>query len=134
MTLPKFTEEELSTRPPSKLPDGRNNSEYQKWYRKTAWGSKSNSRYQTGEKAAAARRRYQTGEKGKKSLETYRNKPEVKEHRRITAAKRYRERYPTGSRSCVDCGVKFSNEHIDENQYKVIGRYSCLCDICDDSV
>jgi hypothetical protein len=110
-------ENENQSKPPSRLPDGRTNPEWRKWYRLT-------------EKGKAAIARHAKTESFKNAQAKYRAKPESKALKNESVKKRRRESYPSGRKQCIECGIVYHADSALARGFRLIGKYKCLCDLC----
>jgi hypothetical protein len=67
----------LAIRPPARLPDGRANPDYQKWYRKTAKGKEVVANYNKSKACKVAWGKYWASPKAKETRKKYLARPEV---------------------------------------------------------
>jgi hypothetical protein len=96
-------------KPRRTLEDGSSNPAYWRWY------------YQHNkEKKAAQRKKYRQTEKGR---------AQIRKWNQSEAAKVATAKY-TGKRKCVECGIEYRKQDVDERGYRKIGRHGCICDLC----
>ncbi len=100
-------------RPPVKLPNGKRNPAYWRWYRKTEDGRATTQKYQQSEKFKTAQARY-------------RSKPDVKAKRNA----KLREQHLFGTIKCEECGSVYDKLTVIERGWKTIGHWGCICDLC----
>jgi len=123
---------------PTSSPDGRHNPAYRKWrmenvegerererartqkWRKTDKGKAYTKAYQQSDAGRAAHKKYQDSEKGKATQRRF------AESEKGIAARQNRDKH----RRCVGCGITYKVEDVFARQYKVIGEWGCLCDLC----
>jgi hypothetical protein len=96
-------------RPPRNLPDGSWNPAYGRWYYR-----------QNRERVLSNVKRFKQTEKGRAI---------IKKYNRSEAAKLATARY-SAKVKCIECGIEYRKEDVNDRGYRKIGRNKCVCDLC----
>jgi hypothetical protein len=105
---------EQTQRPPSYLPNGKRNPDYQRWYKS-----------QNPEKQKEYSKKWNNSERGKAYKLLH---DEVKKSQNLTARQ--------GETICLECNMSFSREDARLRGFKFFRGYGgarCICDVCRNS-
>lgn len=95
---------EHEQKPPSRLPNGKANPAYTRWWRST--------------------------ERGAKSISLSKARPDYLQREAERKRKAYKAVFPVGARTCVECKSVFPTDSVISKGWRLIGLRGTLCDVC----
>ena len=106
-------------RPPAKLPNGKNNPEYTRWYRQQK--PQSYQTYNASEKAKACRKKYRATDKA-----------QVSKDKRVAKKRNCNEIVREDQCKCAECGMVFDKivAALEGFRHLARNRYMGICGLC----